>query len=78
MMCVGMSADFVPNYDESQKLTPKERRDLTISAKICFINWKHKYFTVEWETSGLKCRESFKFTDIGKQVSVGGRKCKRL
>lgn len=74
MMSVGMNARFVPFYDESQKLTPAERREMSISGTISYINWKHKFFTVEWESCGATCRESFKFWEIGKRVTVGGRK----
>ena len=74
MMGVGMSVRFVPSFDESQKMTAAERRAATISATIVYINWEQKYFTAEWESEGAKCRESFKFGDIGKQVTVGGRK----
>ncbi len=74
MMGVGMAARFVPSYDESDKLSMAERRESMIAAKICYINWEHKFFMVEWDSNGLMCRESFKFSDIGKRVTVGGRK----
>lgn len=73
MMGIGMTARFVPFYDESQKLTKAERREATVSAKICYINWEHKFFTVEWTSKGEIVRESFKFWEIGKRVTVGGR-----
>lgn len=73
MMGVGMKARFVPMYDESVKLTAAERRESTVTAYISYINWEHKYFVVEWNSNGCACRESFKFGDIGKKVTVGGR-----
>ena len=74
MMGIGMEASFVPSHDESERYTPAERRAATITGKIGYINWEHKYFTVEWTSLGQRFRESFKFADIGKRVTVGGRK----
>jgi len=73
MMGVGMRVRFVPSYDESDKLTPTERRESTITGNISYINWEHKYFLVEWNSGCGAFRESFKFSDIGKKVTVGGR-----
>lgn len=73
-MGIGMEVRFVPFYNESEKLSGSERKAATIAGKIVYINWEHKYFTAEWTSHDQQFRESFKFADIGKKVTVGGRK----
>lgn len=73
-MQIGMKAFFVPTFDDSDRYTPEERKAASVCGRIVYINWEHKYFTVQWNHSGYRCRESFKFGDIGKWVTVGGRK----
>jgi hypothetical protein len=73
-MHIGTKAFFVPSFDNSERYTPQERKEASVMGKIVYINQEHKYFTVEWDHYGAKQRESFKFGDIGKQVTVGGRR----
>lgn len=72
MIGEGMKVRFVPDFTDSSKYTPQERRQHEVTAKIVYINWEHRYFTVEWVSEGRTLRESFKFAYIGKVVSVIG------
>ena len=73
MMGVGMRCRFVPQFAENARFTPTERREATVTAQISYINWEHKYFTAEYQSDCGVYHESFKFDDIGKKVTVGGR-----
>lgn len=70
MIGVGMKVRFVPNFADSEKFTPAERRAAQITGVIVFVNWEHEHFCVEY--GNPKQRETFLFRDIGKAVSVIG------
>lgn len=72
MIGIDMKAWFVPSFRDSDKLTPAERKDATIMCTIVYINYAHKFFTVEFEESGKVFKESFNFSDCGKTVRVRG------
>jgi hypothetical protein len=72
MIGIDMKAWFVPSFRDSDKLTPAERKAATIMGTIVYINYAHKYFTVEFEEGGKVFKESFNFSDCGKTVRVRG------
>ena len=72
MICVDMMARFVPSFMPSGKLEPEEHKARLVRGTIVYVNYAHKYFTVEWEKDGVKYLESFKFVDCGKTVYVRG------
>lgn len=72
MIGIDMMARFVPSFMESDKLTPEERRELKVWGKIIYVNYAHKYFTVEYNWKGETFKESFNFSDCGKTVHVRG------
>lgn len=71
-MTVGMKARFVPSFDRGMNDSPAEIAAKTITGTICYINFEHKYFTVEFAFGTTKQKESFKFCDIDKAVKVIG------
>lgn len=73
MIGIGLKVRFVPFFNDSEKYTPTERKAATITGKVVYINWEHRYFTVGWMASGEQRRESFEFADIGKKVKVCGK-----
>lgn len=72
MICIGMKASFcstfVPGAQWSHGYDPSE----VATGRIVYINWKHKYFTVEFKCGDTMQRESFKFSQIGQAVKVRG------
>lgn len=72
MIGVGLKVKFLPTYMHNDKYTPEERRAFTVTATIIDINWEHRQFTTEFDCSGTKQHESFKFSDIGKAVKLCG------
>lgn len=72
MIAIDMMARFVPSFVDSSKLTPEERRVATVRGNIIYVNYAHKYFTVEYESKGVTYKESFNFSDCGKTVHVRG------
>ena len=72
MIGIDMMARFVPAHLDSGKFTPEERRAATVRGTIIYVNYAHKYFTVEYELDGVTYKESFNFSDCGKTVTVRG------
>ena len=72
MIAIDMKAWLVPSYRDSVTLTQKERKAATIMGDIVYVNYAHKYFTVEFEDGGGRFLESFNFSDCGKTVRVRG------
>lgn len=72
MIGEGARVSFVPMYVPSKIFTPEERRSATVIGTVVYINWEHKYFTVEYDCGGSKQRESFRFVDIGSVVNLRG------
>lgn len=72
MIGIDMKAWFVPSYRDSACMTPEERKAATVMGTIVYINYEHKYFTVEFEDGGATFKESFNFSDCGKTVRVRG------
>ncbi len=72
MITVDMKAWFVPACLGSVTMTPEEKRESTVMGSVVYVNYAHKYFTVEYERKGITFKESFKFVDCGKSVTVRG------
>lgn len=72
MIGIDMMARFVPAHLDRPLMTPEERRAATVRGNIIYVNYAHKYFTAEYELKGATYKESFKFSDCGKRVTVRG------
>lgn len=72
MIGEGMKVRFVPYYAYSQIASTEENWRNAVTGTICYINWEHKYFTVEYDCGGTIQKESFKFWEIGKAVKLCG------
>lgn len=72
MIGEGMKVRFVPSFARGMNDSPEELAAKTITGTICYINWEHQNFTVEFDCGGTKQKESFRFWEIGKAVKVIG------
>ena len=72
MIGEGMKVRFVPLFNRAEHDSQAETRAKSITGKIVYINWEHKFFMVEYGCGDSKQRESFKFFEIGERVSVIG------
>lgn len=68
----GMKVRFTPFY-AINSISPEETARQRITGTVTLVNWKHRMFTVEYECGDSIQRESFKFSQIGKDVTVCGR-----
>ena len=71
MVEIGEKVRFVPSF------VPKECNFSTapneyVKGKVVYVNHNHKYFTAEYGWEGSLQRESFKFSQIGKDVLICG------
>lgn len=72
MIGEGMKVRFCPMFNRSVIDSPDDVKAKSVTGKIIYINWEHKYFMVEFQCGDSKQRESFKFFEIGERVSVIG------
>lgn len=72
MIAVDMMARFIPAHLNRPAMTMEERIEATVRGHIVYVNYGHKYFTVEYELNGITYKESFNFVDCGKTVHVRG------
>lgn len=68
---IGKKVRFVPAFvpvDRGFNVLKPE----PVEGKVVYVNHKHGYFTAEYGWEGSKQRENFKFSQIGKDVTVCG------
>lgn len=68
MIGEGMKVRFVP----VAQICDGDKHKGSTTGIVVYINWKHKYFTVEYGIEGQKQHESFKFDQVGKDVRIIG------
>lgn len=72
MIGIGMKASFVPAFVPGALWTKSLDPAEIVTGTIVYINWEHKYFTVEFKCGDTTQRESFKFFQIGQAVKIRG------
>lgn len=72
MIELGQKVRFLPSWVHSYNYTPEEKNAASVTGKVVFVNKGHKMFVAEYGFLGTKQRESFKFCQIGKDVTVVG------
>ena len=70
MIGEGMKVRFVPHLDINQIASKQENWSRAVTGTICYINWEHKFFLVEYGEA--KQKECFKFWQIGAEVKLCG------
>jgi hypothetical protein len=73
MIGQGMRVLFKPSFTITKFDSPEDAAVNRIVGTVTLVNWKHRMFTVEYECGDSIQRESFKFSQIGKDVTVCGR-----
>ncbi len=74
MINIGQRMRFIPHFSINEKDGEAERREKMIVGKVIFVNRQHKQFTVKFRCGGTDQKETFKFTDIGKDIFIVGGK----
>lgn len=74
MIDIGQKVRFVPCWNIKAFDTQEEIRAKTVTGKVIYVDRAHKKFTVKYSCGGTVQKETFKFSEIGKEVLVvGGR-----
>lgn len=68
----GMKARFCPACHSFGSGTLTDRKTITVTGVIRYVNWSHRVFTVEYECGDTIQTEAFHFYDIGKTVTIYG------
>ena len=74
MVRIGQEVEFTPDFIKygicaTNEHRETERQNSTVGT-VFFVNPEHEFFVVEYDLSGTKMHESFKFADIGKAVHL--------
>ena len=76
MIDIGQKMRFVPYWYKNEKDTPEEAERRTITGKVIYVNRDHKQFTGKYTCcGGPQMKETFKFSQIGKDIFIvrGGK-----
>ena len=71
MKLLGKKATFVPCFKKEKDGNVKEDAE-PVTGRITYVNWAHGWFRVSFHAGRTVLHESFKFFDIGKEVTVHG------
>lgn len=72
MVEVGQKVKFDP-FREVTGFASEDCRGQIHGGTVVMVNRPHKWFSVEYDCCGVKMRDSFKFSQIGREVKVYGR-----
>lgn len=72
MIDIGQKVRFVPCWNKKALDSEEEIRRKTITGKVIYVDRAHKTFTVKYSCGGTIQKETFKITDLGKEVLVVG------
>ena len=72
MIDIGQKVRFVPCWDKKMYDSEEEIRLKSITGKVIYVDRAHKLFTVKYSCGGTTQKETFKMTDLGKEVLVVG------
>lgn len=74
MVNIGDKMKFVPGWNISQHDNTSDHQAKMVSGKVIFVNRHHKQFCVKYHCGGTVQKETFKFSQIGKDIHFrGGR-----
>lgn len=72
MIDIGQKVRFVPCWDKKAFDSEEEIRRKSITGKVIYVDRAHKTFTVKYSCGGTVQKETFKITDLDKEVFVVG------
>lgn len=75
MVYLGQEVRYLPHWVKCGKFGEVETRGNMVTGKVIYVNYQNEYFTVETPCGGTMQRESFKFSQIGKDIHIvrGGK-----
>ena len=72
MIDIGQKVRFVPCWWKSVVDTELTIRAKTVTGKVIYVDRAHRTFTVKYSCGGTVQKETFKISDIDKEVFVVG------
>ena len=75
MIDIGQKMRFVPYWFKGANDTPQGVREKQTIGKVIYVDREHQKFTVKYSVcGGTQMKETFKLSQIGKDIHVcGGR-----
>ena len=74
MVRIGQNVRFTPEFIKFGTTADKDHRRLEqqmeVVGTVFYVNPEHEFFVAEYDLSGTKIHESFKFCEIGKVVHL--------
>ena len=71
MITVDEKVQFDP-FEAVTGFASEDNKGTVVTGTVVMVNYANKWFSVEYECGGTKQRISFKFSQIGKDVTVCG------
>lgn len=72
MIDIGQKMRFIPCWNIKENDDEETKRRKTITGKVIYVNRQHKKFTVKYSCGGTTQFETFKPSQIGKDIFVAG------
>ena len=70
---MGKKVRFIPAFVPREcPANAKTQKPDSVTGRVVHVNQEHGHFTAEYGWEGSKQKESFKFSQIGKDVTVCG------
>ena len=70
MIDIGQKMRFVPHWYKGANDTPEEAREKQTIGKVIYVDRAHKKFTVKYSCGGVDMKETFKLSQIDKDIHV--------
>ena len=70
---LGKKVSFIPCAFTDARGVGKAGYQVTATGTVTYVNEEHDYFTITYQMYGETFRESFKSSQIGKDVTIRGR-----
>lgn len=71
MVVVGDTVRFDP-LEFITGFASEDSKGKLVTGTVVFVNYAHKWFSIEYDSGGVKQRTSFLFCQIGKDVKACG------
>lgn len=70
MIDIGQKMRFIPHFNINEHDDEEAKREKTVTGKVIYVNRQHKQFTVKYNCGGTEQKETFKLSEIGKNVFI--------
>ena len=74
MIDIGQKMRFIPHWNINEHDDEATKREKTVVGTVVYVNRPHRNFAVEYNCGGTMQKETFNFSEIGKNIFKAGGK----